>query len=746
MQPPKAKVVDEEDDEDEEDEDEEDEDEEVEWNPQYEDDWDDGADGDGDDCCSSSSDADEPGYSDHHMGFEGVEDQPVAEDAGRQQKRKISEDVRRQTSRQKADQSHCDFNCKCSITVAKGFRSCLDQFYRHELVGFQRETYGDDETGTTPSGVRHSLLCQLFPLRVSLPEPDHAGHLYAVPQYKLDHRMVCQAGWRVAVGGSNHIHRTVLSLVLNGTSPASDVMASLSKSRMKKACPSFGGADMTRRESAVRWWMEHLLIQDFLPNETPATIQYRGPCWSYVWKQIYCVSEPVGGAYSYKAWKDTPLQEALQRLAAQHPGAGNTFRLVRSARHSSFAECTNCQVKRRVYFKLASNRNSDAAAVAVALKDFQDHMATWRDDRLLALRLRNESYDKSSPYVYECDDKCGSEWQSLPANDTGRASKDEEGAGYDMSVQANVVTGPNGLLRCAVVPRNVGTGSNFGLSTLILALHSAFQLGKLNGKEHLLRHTDGGSDNLSRVTHCMHWLFVNLGIFQELTWFRFDSGHSHTEIADRLFGMMKRLFKTDSNARAVGCEDFVVLEVALRKLFDDQKEDFEMVFHFANWDFQEYFKSMNLSMFESASKSAKALARFSFDNVFNYKYVGEPMFMHGGVLVRYKRRLSTKGTHNDAEWLPIKRTKRLVPSACGEMEEIECNETEEHGVVFMDHPPDLRAEPPREAFAKRQTEGEETVLFALYHYTSICICGVPLPLPLPRPLPLPSYGCVYARL
>jgi len=331
-----------------------------------------------------------------------------------------------------------------------------------------------------------------------------------------------------------------------------------------------------------------------------------------------------------------------------------------------------------------------------------DHMATWKDDRKLALQLRYQSYDKSSPYVYECDDKCGSEWQSVPANSTGRASKEEEGAGYEMSVQANVITGPNGLLRCAVIPRNVRTGSNFGLSTLILALHSAYQLGKLEGKEHLIRHTDGGSDNLSRVTHAMHWLFVHLGIFQEVTWFRFDSGHSHTEIADRLFGMMKRLFKTDSNTRAVGCEDFVALEAEMRKLYDDQKEDFEMVFHFANWDFNEYFKSMNFSL-------EKSLARISFDNVFNYRYLGEPMFMHGGVQVRYKERLSTTGTRDDAEWLPIVRRTRLVPNADGEMEEVECNETIETGVVFMDHPPDLRAEPHREAFAKRQTEGEETV-------------------------------------
>ena len=84
------------------------------------------------------------------------------------------------------------------------------------------------------------------------------------------------------------------------------------------------------------------------------------------------------------------------------------------------------------------------------------------------------------------------------------------------------------------------------------------------------------------------------------------------------------------------------------------------------------------------------------------------MFMHGGVQVRYKERLSTTGSHDDAEWKPLVRTTRLVPTAEGDMH-VECNETVEAGVIFMDHPPDLRAEPHREAFAMRQTEGKETV-------------------------------------
>jgi len=130
----------------------------------------------------------------------------------RNRQRKISEDARRQLSFERASSSHGTFRCKCSIAVAKGFHSCLDQFYRHELVGFQRETDGADETGATVPGVRHSILCQLFPLRVKLPEPDGVGHLYVVRDYKLDDRTVCQAGWRLAVGGSKCMHRTAYVL------------------------------------------------------------------------------------------------------------------------------------------------------------------------------------------------------------------------------------------------------------------------------------------------------------------------------------------------------------------------------------------------------------------------------------------------------------------------------------------------------------------------------------------------------
>ena len=189
-----------------------------------------------------------------------------------------------------------------------------------------------------------------------------------------------------------------------------------------------------------------------------------------------------------------------------------------------------------------------------------------------------------SDTCYECDDKCGSFWQKLPVDVTGRHSKSTATATYQFAIQANVLCGERGIMRFAVVPKSVTTGGNFGLTNLIMCLWRAHQAGRLTARvKKLIRHTDGGPDNCSHVTHIFHWMLVYLGIFEEVLWFRFEAGHSHTEIADRLFGLMKRLFETDSSARCTGVGSFEELEQKLRETFASCPEQFKMEFNFANW-------------------------------------------------------------------------------------------------------------------------------------------------------------------
>ena len=158
------------------------------------------------------------------------------------------------------------------------------------------------------------------------------------------------------------------------------------------------------------------------------------------------------------------------------------------------------------------------------------HNTLWGDDRATALKLKFESSRASSSTVYEGDDKCGSHWQSLPVDPSGRESKQGAKAAFQFSIQANVVYGQGGLSRFAITPKVVTTGGNFGLTNLIMALHRAKELGRLQPHvTGLYRHTGGGPDNLCQVTHLFHWLLVYIGCFQSIVWFRFEAGHSHTD-------------------------------------------------------------------------------------------------------------------------------------------------------------------------------------------------------------------------
>ena len=61
---------------------------------------------------------------------------------------------------------------------------------------------------------------------------------------------------------------------------------------------------------------------------------------------------------------------------------------------------------------------------------------------------------------------------------------------------------------------------------------------------------------------------------------------------------MKKLFESDGNERVGPLETFADLETELRKSFAKAQEQFELAFHFANWDFEGWFNSLQ---FDSSS-------------------------------------------------------------------------------------------------------------------------------------------------
>ena len=594
------------------------------------------------------------------------------------------------------------FKCSCPAALAIGQMSCLAQFSRVELQQSYHATYGAQGAGKVKlADVSKALHHQIWALKEPRPGgKDSLGRTFRVTRWQVLCRNVCKAGWRQATGCTPSMQRRLLAFVMGGYGPEDKETARLARLQTTLAHRQVRISER-KRMYTVNWWSTELRIHDWLPNEQ--RIRFRGNGYEWLHKHVYSpVATHAGEKLSYKTWMKC-IPEAVQLMVSMGllPGSDpDQVTVGRSAKHSHFPECTKCQQKRMRWHNLSCTPGVDPALLKEAFDDMVEHQTEWSNDRKIALAMKYSTYDQFADTCYECDDKCGSFWQQLPVSATGRDTKANVRAKYHFSIHANVVCGPGGLQRFTVVPKNVsGGGANFGLTNLIVALHAAWKSGKIGPHvTKLIRHTDGGPDNVSWVSHLVHWLLVYIGAFNDLLWFVFEAGHSHTEIADRLFALMKKLFESDSNVRVRPVQDFVELEGRLREVFAKAKEEFQLGYIFANWDFASWFQ-------EHSFEPARDFKGYSFDLVFKYTYVGEALWQHGGVQVLYKDRLSYTGTAREAEWKPIQRAMRSRPSQVG-TEEVEVNETVSSGVLFVQRPPDLRTEPPREDFSK----GDETKL------------------------------------
>ena len=136
----------------------------------------------------------------------------------------------------------------------------------------------------------------------------------------------------------------------------------------------------------------------------------------------------------------------------------------------------------------------------------------------------------------------------------------------------------------------------------------------------------------------------------------------------------------------------------------------------ANWDLYSWLENMAPAGEGGAARN-KGLFSKNFHNynafhVYRYTY-NEKLAYHGGVKITYKDRLSTKGTADEAEWLPITRILRDGPGGS----KIEANVTTDDGLIIIPRPPDLRFEPFREEWnsAKDETAGPKAIEAILKH-------------------------------
>jgi N-acetylglutamate synthase-like GNAT family acetyltransferase len=624
--------------------------------------------------------------------------------AGRKKK---SEAQRKEEHNELVDKCFPGFHCQCARAKTSGNESCLEAISKQDLRAIHRETYGDGKA-VQPAQVLHNIHSLYWALSVPLPTPKGAPSLKSAhegrtrklpsPLKLLGKYPVCSRAFQMAVGGSRFAHRSKIHLVTRGFGPQSLKSAQLAKVELR-ALEERKGVKTRRAAWARTWWADELALHDWLPNET--AIQFKGVPWDLLHREHYTAAAVANSGdrpLKYKAWKAQMLPGARLLAEAQDPPPEDytKIRVRRSARHSNFPECNDCKRLRQAYMDVMTTAGSSQARRDTALNALKAHMNDWQKDRALALKLKDHASGFGRDTCYECDDKCGSHWLMMPVAPQGRDTKDLAKHKFDFAIQCNTVVGKGGVNRFMVVPAHVRTGSNFGLTSFIMALYGAHKNGRFNdgaGKT-LYRHTDGGSDNLSVVTHVMHWLLVWLGIFEELIWFRFDAGHSHTEMCDRFFSMIKRFFKIDGAARCERLDSFEEFEDELRKLFTKSDgSTVELEYLLANWDFEHWFKACG-------NDAKKHLGGISFDNVFSYKY-DPSAWDHGCVKVTYKDRLSrtTSRDGKECEWSPFTAVTKDGTTR---------NVTDATGVRFVGCPPRImQTEPLRENYRDMDQDEED---------------------------------------
>ena len=473
----------------------------------------------------------------------------------------FTETKRAAEHKRQAQTCFSEFTCNCAFAKGRNSDSCLRTFSPETLLRLHNEVYevvgkslkkqkaqvlkvaaGRQGKGTEGDGheeprVRlEDVSLRLHEKLWELKEPrfpnepkrvDSYGRKFRVKKYHIDNVPVCAAGWKKAMGGSDRRHRDLLKLLVRGQAPAATAngkQASQLLHLLKDVRDASGKRLSRARDFAADWWTKLLMLMEYQPTEE--TIVIRGPSYDYYHEHVYKpAAKRCGLILSRKTWMDC-LSEALARIARLLPGCDPAkLRASRCARHANFPKCTTCQERDKAWRDAVKDISATPEYIQEKFEAILEHVKQWSGDRAAALAIRRSLFLPSSTALYQADDKCGSFWQAIPVDPTGRHNKGTASKIFHFSVQSNIVCGEGGVNRFAVLPKHVSDGSNFGLTNLILTIYSAYKSGRMGPHvKTLYRHTDGGPDNVSWMTHIVHWLLVYVGVFDEIIWFRFDPG------------------------------------------------------------------------------------------------------------------------------------------------------------------------------------------------------------------------------
>lgn len=214
------------------------------------------------------------------------------------------------------------------------------------------------------------------------------------------------------------------------------------------------------------------------------------------------------------------------------------------------------------------------------------HMLDVKSERRKAMALHQACVVRAG-WIFQYDDKCGSEYVHLPAYVRESAAVATRWK-YRFGLQGNLT--PGALLRFSFVPPCLHTGANFGCTALFCSWLRLVAMGKLGHS--FVRMSDSGSDNNAAVTHAFHWLAINKGIFQKLEWIRLMPKHSHN-YADRANSMIKQVVQPKKGTEG-DCLAPWDMEQVINKAMATQRGEPELAWQWVNFDWVNWFKDQQL--------------------------------------------------------------------------------------------------------------------------------------------------------
>lgn len=215
------------------------------------------------------------------------------------------------------------------------------------------------------------------------------------------------------------------------------------------------------------------------------------------------------------------------------------------------------------------------------------HIHEIHAERKIAADIETEA-SRNPKMLYGLTDKLGSRWNDLPMAPGGRESKKTDPRWkYRQAIMGNSYPGVGNFF--SLVPPNLKTGNNFGVTSLCVTLHRLITQAKLRPEtEYFALVSDGGPDTVGSVTHAMNYVLVREGVFNTLDWLRLRSGHSHNK-QDLAFSRAKAIFYPRSGC-GPGCRTPMEYRDMLVDGLKHMAGGLEVLWQLANFDVGAYAK------------------------------------------------------------------------------------------------------------------------------------------------------------